>query len=76
MKVKGYRTIIFNGIMTVIAVVALLNPGSELPDAAQVNEIVEGFAVWFALAWGAGNAILRAITNSPIFKKAAPKVAP
>lgn len=65
---KGYRTIIFNVLMTSVMFVNLWNPTAEMPDAAAMNaglDVVDG-AITFI--WGAGNAILRAITNSPMFK--------
>ena len=72
---KGFRTIAFNVLMTAIAILAIINPVAELPDPAQVAKLVEDFGIWFASAWGIGNALLRAITDSPIFKKAPPEVA-
>ena len=56
---KGWRTILFNGVMLIVGLTgAVVTP--EL-----VNELVEGFIG----VWATGNVILRAITNSPMFKK-------
>ncbi len=56
---KGWKTILFNGLMLVIG----LTGATVAPE--QVNAVVEGFIV----IWTVGNVILRAVTSSPIFKK-------
>ena len=56
---KGYRTIAFNLIMAAVAIT-----GANV-DPSQV----EGFVTAFFGVWTGGNLILRAITNSPIFRK-------
>ncbi len=56
---KGWKTILFNGVMLVVG----LTGAAVSPE--QVNEVVEGFMA----IWAVGNVILRAVTDSPIFKK-------
>ena len=66
---KGYKTVAFNVVMTVIALVAVFNPGAELPDAAAVQATVDLVDAGFMSLWGIVNLILRGITDSPIFNK-------
>ena len=66
---KGYKTIIFNTLMTVVAVVKALNPDTEAPSAEDLQAAVDSVDAAIAAVWGIGNVILRAITNSPIFNK-------
>lgn len=68
-KLKGYRTILFNAIMTVLMFIQLWNPGAELPTGPEVTEGLIQVETALAFIWGLGNIILRAITNTPIFKK-------
>ena len=65
---KGYKTIAFNILMSVIAIVSLWNPDAELPDAATVQSGLDATETAIVSVWGIGNLILRAVTNSPIFK--------
>lgn len=66
---KGYKTIAFNSIMAIIAVVHSLNSSAELPDAAAVQTVVDHFQTLFDSALIVGNLVLRAVTTSAIFKK-------
>jgi hypothetical protein len=66
---KGWKTVLFNAVMVVIALVTTLNPDAEKPDAAAVQGAIDTGEAAFATIWGVGNVILRALTNSPIFKK-------
>lgn len=66
---KGYKTIIFNVIMTVVMILSLWNPGSEVPDAATVGNTLDVLDAAIAAIWGLGNGLLRAVTTTPIFKK-------
>lgn len=66
---KGYKTIAFNAIMAVVAIVHGLNNDAQLPDAAAVQGVVDSFSLWFDSALIVGNTILRVLTSSPIFKK-------
>lgn len=69
---QGYKTVVFNVIMAVIAMVHAFSPGSDLPGAEAVNSGVDAFLAGIAGVWGIGAIILRAITSSPIFKKKEP----
>lgn len=56
---KGFRTVAFNLLMAVVTITgATLSP-----------ELVEQFVEAIVGVWAAGNVLLRAVTNSPMFKK-------
>ena len=56
---KGYRTIAFNTIMLVVSIFGISEVSPEQITAA----VTAGAGIWTL-----GNVILRAITNSPMFK--------
>ncbi len=56
---KGYRTIAFNTIMLVVSIFGISAVSPEQITAA----VTAGATIWTL-----GNVILRAITNSPMFK--------
>jgi hypothetical protein len=58
-KVKGFKTIGFNLLMLVASVT-----GAQI-DPAFMTEWIEAIAA----VWAGGNAVLRAVTSSPIFQK-------
>ena len=66
---KGYRTIIFNVIMTLFMFINLWSPSTELPSGEDVKSAIENLDLAIAFFWGLGNVILRAITDTAIFKK-------
>ncbi len=66
---KGFKTVAFNVVMTVVALVRVFNPEAELPDPVAVQASVDLVDVGFLSAWGTINLILRGLTDSPIFKK-------
>ena len=66
---KGYRTIIFNVIMTVFMLINVWSPDTELPSGEDVKGALDNLDLALAFFWGLGNIILRAITDTPIFKK-------
>jgi hypothetical protein len=66
---KGYRTIIFNVIMSAFMLISLWSPSTELPSGEEVKGALEQLDLALAFFWGLGNIILRAITDTPIFKK-------
>lgn len=66
---KGYRTIIFNIVMTISMGLALWMPEAETPDAETVNTALDNVEAAITAVWGIGNMILRAITNTPMFNK-------
>lgn len=67
-KLKGYKTIVFNAIMTVVMVLRLFAPDAELPDEVAVTGAVDALDAALTTMWGVGNLILRAVTDSPVFK--------
>lgn len=66
---KGYKTIIFNVVMGLVMILRALSPESELPDAENVEDTIDSLDAALTAVWGVGNIILRAITDSPIFKQ-------
>ena len=68
---KGYKTIIFNVIMSAVMVISMWNQdaASSLPDAAQVTSLIDQAETWITAVWGVGNVILRSVTSTAIFKK-------
>ena len=68
---KGYKTIIFNVIMSAVMIISMWNPGeaSALPDASQVSGLMDQAEAWITAVWGVGNVILRAVTSTAIFQK-------
>jgi hypothetical protein len=65
---KGYKTVAFNLIMTVLMMISLWLPEADLPEANVISQMLEGAEATLTTIWGVGNMILRAITDSPIFK--------
>jgi hypothetical protein len=68
-KLKGYRTVVFNAIMTLTMIYTLWQPDAVLPDAETVNQTLDTVEAAIAALWGVGNVVLRAVTSSPIFKQ-------
>lgn len=66
---KGWKTVTFNVVMALIAVVYAMNPDAEKPSVEQVQGGIDAAEGGFVAALSVGNIILRAITTSPIFKK-------
>lgn len=66
---KGYRTIIFNVIMTAFMLINVWSPNTELPSGPEVQGALDNLELAIAFFWGLGNIILRAVTDTPIFKK-------
>jgi len=66
---KGYKTVAFNVIMTALMVISLWSPGSDLPDAGTINKLLGDLEGVITAVWGIGNVVLRAVTDTPIFKK-------
>lgn len=68
-KIKGYRTVIFNILMASATITALIS-GVKVEN--EVKQLMEGFdllLVAITAIWTSGSIWLRAITDSPIFKK-------
>lgn len=68
-KLKGFRTVVFNVVMTFVMMWRVWQPEADLPDADQVNQALSAADVALTALWGVGNLVLRAVTNSPIFNK-------
>ena len=70
---KGYKTVIFNVVMTVVMAWRLWFPetASELPTGETVQVVIDNIDKALIAGWGIGNLILRTITNTPIFKNKA-----
>lgn len=65
---KGYRTLIFNGIMTIIMVLKMWKPETEVPGVEEIEGGIDAVEGAITFVWGLGNLILRAITNTSIGK--------
>ncbi len=57
---KGYRTIIFNGLAAVLPVLELTEFKAVIPD---------DYLPWYMLAVALGNLYLRTITTTPVGRK-------
>ena len=66
---KGYRTIIFNVIMTVLLMIRLWQPDIELPSEGDISAGLDLIDKALVFVWGLGNLIIRIITDTPIFRK-------
>jgi len=68
---KGYKTVGYNIIMSLVMLVSMWNPdsASSLPDAAQVSGLLDQAEAWITAVWGIGNVWLRAVTSTAIFQK-------
>ncbi len=69
-KVKGWKTITFNIIMTATMILSLWSPeeASNIPGADAVNEVLNEAEKLIATIWGMGNVVLRAVTTTPLGK--------
>lgn len=70
---KGYRTVIFNLIMTAAMVASMQGwiGDGERPTADSVNAFLDNLEGVLAGVWGVGNIVLRFVTTTPIGQKAA-----
>lgn len=67
---KGYKTIIFNGIMGVILLIRAVMPDVVVPDEAEVNSILDSLlANLDSIIAIVGNIWLRFVTTTPVFTK-------
>lgn len=64
---KGYRTIIFNALMLLLATLSW--SGVEVPDAEAVNAFLDHLDAVVLFAAPIGNAVLRVITDTPVGQK-------
>ena len=72
-RIKGYKTVAFNVVMTALLLIRAWQPEAELPTEEQVTQSLDAIDQGLIATWGLGNVVLRAVTNSPIFKRAAPE---
>lgn len=74
-KIKGWRTIIFNVLMTPLSLMSLwgVDAGVGAGDVEgllnQFMSLLDGAEAFFITLQGLGNMVLRAITSTPIFNK-------
>lgn len=66
---KGYKTIAFNVLMAAITVLAAIYPEAVLPEAAQVEGVIEAVFAGIAGVITVGNMLLRAVTNTAVGQK-------
>lgn len=63
---KGYKTIIFNVIMTGI-MIANSTGAFEVPADLDVAGAIDTVEAALVIVWGIGNFLLRVVTDTPIF---------
>jgi len=66
---KGFKTVIFNATMGLIAIWKIYFPEQQMPVEAEVQQAVDVFWEIFSAVAVAGNIALRAVTKTPIFRK-------
>ncbi len=66
---KGYKTIIFNVLMSLTMVIRLWKPEVELPEATAVSGALDSLDAALSAIWGVGNIWLRAVTDTKILSK-------
>ena len=67
---KGYRTIIFNLVMTALMIIKMLQPDVEIPGGEEVSAGLDVLDQAMVFVWGLGNLFFRVITNTSVGKKA------
>ena len=65
---KGYRTIIFNVVMTALMVLKMWKPEIEIPGGEEISAGLDMVDAAMAFIWGLGNLFFRAITDTPVGK--------
>jgi H+/gluconate symporter-like permease len=66
--IKGYKTVVFNVLMALATITALLTGTKVENEAIQIQNGIDLLLQGLAVVWAAGSIWLRAITDSPIFK--------
>ena len=66
---KGYRTIIFNVVMTALMVLKMWKPDIEIPGAEEISGGLDMLDAGLAFVWGLGNLFFRVITNTAVGQK-------
>lgn len=69
-RLKGYRTVIFNALAAVVVIVLELAPViMPLLGMAEVQALIpDAWLAWYLLAVALGNMALRAVTDTPVGK--------
>ncbi len=65
---KGYKTIIFNAVMTAVMFKRVWGVEVEVTED-MIASGLDALDAGLVALWGIGNAILRSVTNSSIFNK-------
>ena len=70
-SIKGWKTILFNIIMTVVMLISVWGGFGDAPapTGEDIQSAIDQLDAAIAAIWGIGNLILRAITNTSIFKR-------
>lgn len=70
---KGYRTLVFNAIMAILAGLSMTGiiGTDNMPSADAVNDGLDALDKFLLFATPIGNAILRFFTTTPVAKKEA-----
>lgn len=68
-KIKGFKTVLFNVIMTAIMLTGMWGGDVLEIDEEDVVSTLDALEAAIVGIWGVGNIMLRAVTNSPIFNK-------
>lgn len=66
---KGYRTLIFQAIMSVGMLITVWTGHDTKDETTTVTQNLDGVIAALTVIWGIGNAWLRAITDTAIFKE-------
>lgn len=66
---KGYRTVLFNGIMTLGMAITVWTGHDTKDEVTALTSNIDLIQGALTAIWGVGNMWLRTITDSPIFKK-------
>jgi len=75
-KLKGWKTVAFNLIMPLMLLLAAYSPGQELPDGEQIQHGLDTTEAAITAIWTIGNLVLRAFSNTTIFKSTSPAPMP
>ena len=69
-KIKGYKTLAFNGIMAVLLIWRTLRPSDPVPGEAEVTTILDMFFNSLDIITLVGNVFLRFQTTTSVGKSA------
>ena len=69
-KIKGYRTLVFNGIMAALLLWRTLRPSDPVPDDATITTIIDMLFKSLDVVTLIGNVFLRFKTDTPVGKSA------